>query len=166
MVRIIGNNGRDFSQSSSEPINVSSHSLRFISSKAPEFIDITEQVLDFIKECQITMGFVVIYSMHTTAAIKINENEPLLLSDMEKFLDRLSPKSADYNHNDFSQRTVNMTEDECPNGHSHCQHLVLSTSETVPIVLGEPQLGQWQRIFLVELDRPRPREVLIQVLGI
>ena len=104
--------------------------------------------------------------MHTTAAIKINENEPLLIEDMEKFLDRLSPKDAEYGHNDFSKRTVNMTEDECPNGHSHCQHLILSTSETLPILLGEPQLGQWQRIFLVELDRPRPREVVIQILGI
>lgn len=166
MVRIIGNKGRDFPQASSEQIKISSHSLQFFSSKAPEFIDITDQVLELIKECQINMGLAVIYSMHTTAAIKINENEPLLLSDMEIFLDRLSPKSAEYSHNDFTQRTVNMTEDECPNGHSHCQHLILSTSETVPIVLGKPQLGQWQRIFLVELDRPRPREVLVQVLGI
>ena len=45
-----------------------------------------------------------------------------------------------------------MNEDECPNGHSHCQHLILSTSETVPIIDGSVPLGQYQRIFLVELD--------------
>ena len=163
MVRMIGRTDRDFSQTSSEPIKAFSHTLKIVSSKAPEFIDITDRVFESIKDCQVNMGFVVIYSMHTTAAIKINENEPLLLNDMEKFLDRLSPKTGEYSHNDFSQRTVNMTEDECPNGHSHCQHLILSTSETIPILVGEPQLGQWQRIFLVELDRPRPREVIIQI---
>lgn len=166
MVRMIGRNDRGVSHDSSKPIKSLNHSLKIDSSKAPEFIDITDQVLESIKESQVNVGFAVIYSMHTTAAIKINENEPLLIEDMEKFLDRLSPKDAEYGHNDFSKRTVNMTEDECPNGHSHCQHLILSTSETLPILLGEPQLGQWQRIFLVELDRPRPREVVIQILGI
>ena len=77
----------------------------------------------------------------------------------------VAPRNGNYRHNDFSVRTVNMTEDECPNGHAHCQHLLLSTSESVPIIGGEPQLGQYQRIFFVELDRPRSREVLVQVLG-
>jgi thiamine phosphate synthase YjbQ (UPF0047 family) len=36
----------------------------------------------------------------------------------------------------------------------------------VPVVDGELALGQWQRIFLVELDGPRPkREILIQTVG-
>ncbi len=58
-----------------------------------------------------------------------------------------------------------MCEGECANGHAHCQHLLLSTSETIPIVEGRPALGIWQRIFLVELDRARPRQVIIQVVG-
>ena len=41
----------------------------------------------------------------------------------------------------------------------------MSTSETIPIIGGALQLGRWQRIFLVELDRPRTREVILQVLG-
>ena len=44
--------------------------------------------------------------------------------------------------------------------------LLLGTSESVPVLDGDLQLGTWQRIFLVELDGPRPeREVLVQVLG-
>ena len=116
-------------------------------------------------ETRVRDGLVCVYSMHTTAAIKINENEPLLIEDMEKLLCRIAPLNGDYRHNDFTVRTVNLTEDECPNGHAHCQHLFLSTSETIPLIDGELQLGQWQRLFLIELDRPRSREVLITVLG-
>ena len=63
-----------------------------------------------------------------------------------------------------------MHEDECPNGHSHCAHLLLSTSESIPIIDGKIALGQWQRIFLVELDsgfskNGQEREVLVQIIG-
>ncbi|MBI2856503.1 MAG: YjbQ family protein [Chloroflexi bacterium] len=133
--------------------------------RAPEFIDITEGVCGFIQDSQVLNGIAVVYSKHTTAAIKINENEPLLLKDMEEFLERVASRNGHYMHNDFTIRTVNMTEDECPNGHAHCQHLFLGTSETIPIVNGQSQLGRWQSIFLVELDMPRPREVVIQILG-
>ncbi len=133
--------------------------------RSPQFIDITQKVERFVRDSRIQNGCVVIYSKHTTAAIRINENEPLLLQDMERFLDGIASRDGYYQHNDFSVRTVNMTEDECPNGHAHCQHLLLSTSETIPIIDGELQLGRWQCIFLVELDRPRTREVILQALG-
>ena len=133
--------------------------------RAPELIDITGQVRDHVRESGVRDGMVCIYSKHTTAAIKINENEPLLLTDIETFLKKIAPVDQYYAHNDFSIRTVNMTEDECPNGHSHCAHLLLSSSETIPIIDGELQLGQYQSVFVIELDRPREREVLITVLG-
>ena len=133
--------------------------------KAPEFIDITEQVCEFVKQSKVTNGIVLVFSKHTTAAIKINENEPLLIEDMEKFLDRIASREDEYRHNDFTIRTVNMNDDECPNGHAHCQHLLMGASETVPIVDGQLQVGTWQRIFLVELDMPRPRQVVVQILG-
>ncbi len=139
--------------------------LELESQRAPEFIDITQQVQECVAEAGVAFGFVVIFSKHTTAAIKINENEPLLLQDMEQFLERVSPRNGHYNHNNFEIRTVNMNEDECPNGHAHCQHLLLGTSETIPIADGMMQFGQWQSIFLIELDHPRTREVLVQVLG-
>ena len=133
--------------------------------RAPQFIDITERVMEHVRESGARDGLVCIYSKHTTAAIKVNENEPLLIRDMEQFLSRLAPVNAYYGHNDFSIRTVNMTEDECPNGHAHCQHLLMSSSETIPLINGELQLGTWQSLFLIELDRPRQREVVVQVVG-
>ena len=140
--------------------------LNLESKKAPEFIDITDQVAELVNESQVHNGFVVIFSKHTTAAIKINENEPLLLKDMEDFLEKFASRNNYYRHNDFTIRTVNMTEDECPNGHAHCQHLLMGTSETIPIINGAMPIGQWQRIFMVELDRPRSRQVLVQIIGV
>ena len=133
--------------------------------RAPEFVDITPSVTELVREAGIRNGLMVVFSLHTTAAIKINENEPLLLQDMEHFLEHIASPNGHYLHDDFNIRTVNMTDEECPNGHAHCQHLFLGTSETIPIIDGQMQLGRWQSIFLVELDRPRSREVLIQIVG-
>jgi secondary thiamine-phosphate synthase enzyme len=133
---------------------------------APEFIDITDEVQRIVAESGARYGQATVFSCHTTAAIRVNENEPLLLQDMARVLHEIAPLHADYEHNDFTRRTVNMDEDECANGHAHCQHLFLSTSETIPILEGRMTLGTWQRIFLVELDRPRERKVLVNIAGV
>ena len=49
-----------------------------------------------------------------------------------------------------------------PNAHSHLMHLLLSTSETIPVIDGRLALGTWQRVFMVELDGPRERQVMIR----
>ncbi len=139
--------------------------LRVDTQKAPEFIDITDWVSQCVAQSKVSNGFAVVYSKHTTAAVKINENEPLLLQDMAKFLEKFSPRKGSYSHNDFSIRTVNMTPDEAPNGHAHLQHLLLGTSETVPVIDGLMQFGRYQSIFFIELDHPRTREVMVQVVG-
>jgi len=133
--------------------------------EAPQFIDITAEVERAVAESGVQSGIAVIFSKHTTAAIRINENEPLLLQDMLEFLEKIAPPTKYYRHNDFKIRTANMTEDECPNGHAHCQHLLMGASEAVPIITGRLQFGRWQRVFLIELDRPRRREVVVQILG-
>ena len=146
-------------------MKTSTYRIHIDTTKAPEFVDITDKVDGFIKDSSVKNGFAVVYSKHTTAAIRINENEPLLLQDMEEFLGRIASRDENYRHNDFSIRTVNMTDDECPNGHAHCQNLLLGNSENIPIIEGELQFGKWQSIFFVELDMPRSREVLVQIVG-
>lgn len=131
-----------------------------------QFLDITEQVAEIVRATGLRNGIVTAFSRHTTAAIRIQEDEPLLLEDLREFLQRSSPPESHYRHNDFRIRTVHMHDDESPNGHSHCLQMMLGTSETIPVENGQLQLGTWQRIFLVELDGPRPRrDVLVQVLG-
>lgn len=131
--------------------------------KGPQFIDITERVEDAARQSGVSNGFAVVFSRHTTAAIRINENEPALLSDMEKMLEQLASCNAEYDHNKYAHAFSN--NGERPNGHSHCQHLLLGASEAVPIVDGKLMVGQWQRIFLIELDHSRDREVVIQLVG-
>jgi secondary thiamine-phosphate synthase enzyme len=131
---------------------------------APAFFDITDEVMHAVEASGVFDGMALVFSRHTTAAIRINENEPLLIADMEDFLRRIAPADAEYRHNDFDVRTANMTDDESPNGHSHCLSLLLSTSETVAIEAGRLLLGTWQRIFLIELDHPRRRDVLVKIV--
>ena len=146
-------------------MNTRSFYLKLNSKQAPEFIDITDWVRQCVSKSQVANGFAVVYSKHTTVAVKINENESLLLADMEKFLEKISPRNDDYQHNNFQIRTVNLTPDESPNGHAHLQHLMLRSSETIPVIGGKMQFGQYQSVFFIELDCPRAREVLVQIVG-
>jgi secondary thiamine-phosphate synthase enzyme len=141
--------------------------LKFATHEPIQFLDITEDVHEVIRDSGLRDGTVTVFSRHTTAAIRVQEDEPLLLEDLRAFLTRCAPPEDHYRHNDFRVRTVHMHDDESPNGHSHCLQMMLGTSETIPVEDGRMQLGQWQRVFLVELDGPRPRrEVLVQTVGV
>ena len=139
--------------------------LEYETEHALQFIDITEAVRAMVERSGIVAGQVSVNSMHTTAAVIVNEHEPLLLNDMARVLSRIAPAGDYYEHNDFSIRTVNMTDRECANGHAHCQHLFLGSSESVPIHENAAYIGQWQSLFLVELDHARPRTVFVQAMG-
>jgi len=130
-----------------------------------EFIDITNEVKDFVKECGIENGLVNVQSLHTTCAVILNENEPLLIEDMKENLKKIAPKNHPYKHNDFKVRTVNMCAGECANGHSHCQAIYLTPNVILNLIGGELQLGTWQRVFFIELDHDRPRKVQIMIMG-
>jgi secondary thiamine-phosphate synthase enzyme len=146
-------------------MQISSKILSFKTKEGPDFIDFTKEVQSFVEESRIANGLINIQTLHTTAPLILNENEPLLLEDFKAHLEKISSKNLNYNHNDFSRRTVNVCEEECVNGHSHCQAIHLSPNLTLNVIGGELQLGQWQRIFLAELDSPRPRKVQIQIIG-
>lgn len=137
--------------------------------KAPHFIDITDYVKNIVLKSKIKDGHVSVFSRHTTTAVRIQENEPRLLNDFVGFLESVAPEKYPYNHNDLEARSQspdgNMTEDESLNGHSHCRHLLMGSSETIPVINGKMCLGIWQRIFAIELDRPRERSIIVQVLG-
>lgn len=130
-----------------------------------QFIDLTPWVLQAVERSGVRDGLVTVQSTHTTAAVAVNEAEPLLLEDMKDALERFAPRQVAYRHDDFSVRTVNLAPGEPANGHSHCKALLLRASETLTVRDGRPRLGRWQRIFLVELDGARRRHVVLTVLG-
>jgi len=131
--------------------------------KGPQFVDITETVENATRESGLQNGFVVVFSKHTTAAISINEAEPHLIKDMEEMLEKMAPSDHDYAHNRYAHALS--TNGERPNGHSHCKQLLLGASESVPVANGKLVFGQWQRLFLVELDHGRDREVVVHLVG-
>ena len=81
-------------------------------------MDVTDEVAQAVTEAGVRRGFAVVFSRHTTAGVRLNEHEPLLLEDMARLLERVVP-TGDYRHDDFSVRTVNLTENERVNGHFH-----------------------------------------------
>lgn len=134
-----------------------------------EFRDITQDVEDFVKKSGINNGQVLVYSMHTTLAIRVNEKEAGIVKDFRGLIARLIPRDTYYCHNDLSIRTENLVcqsgASDCLNGHSHITHLLMGNSETLPIIDGKIVFGPWQRIFAIELDCGRTREIIFQVMG-
>lgn len=141
------------------------HLIRLETQECLEFIDLTDEIIALVQSSGISHGMVNVQARHTTAAIIVNEDEPLLLEDLRRTLEQMAPRSVAYRHDDFSIRTANLTPDEKPNGHAHCKALFLRSSETLNIVGGRPELGRWQRLFFVELDCARERTVSVMLMG-
>ena len=86
--------------------------IRLQSRACFQFIDLTDEVRMRVLASGIKHGIVNIQTQHTTAAVVVNEHEPLLLDDLKRTLERLAPRSANYRHDDFEIRTVNLTPGE------------------------------------------------------
>jgi secondary thiamine-phosphate synthase enzyme len=138
--------------------------LRFKTSSATQFVDITEQLRHEVRKTGLRMGRIHLQSLHTTVGLAVNENEPLLLRDFESLLERLAPSGAGYEHDDFARR-FEIALDEPVNGHAHCRQLLLTGFATLLVENGDLVLGRWQSVFAVELDGPRSRELAIQLDG-
>jgi secondary thiamine-phosphate synthase enzyme len=139
--------------------------IRIDTEHPTQFVDLTSDLEVFVAASGIRSGLLNVQSLHTTAAIVVNEHEPLLLTDIAGLLERLAPVDAVYRHDSITLRTVNCVLGEPPNGHSHCRALLLGSTAALNVVDGELQLGTWQRVFLVELDGPRTRDVSLLLLG-
>ncbi len=138
--------------------------LRFATSHATEFVDVTKLVRAEVRKSGLRTGRVHLQSLHTTVGLAINENEPLLLRDFQKLLERLAPAGAGYEHDDFARR-YEISVDEPVNGHAHCRQLLLTGFATLLVEEGKLVLGRWQSVFAVELDGPRHRELALQLDG-
>ena len=130
------------------------------------FVDLTALLESEVAAREVTEGFALVFVRHTTCALMVNELEDGVQRDLRARVDRLFPPSEYYAHDDLTIRTQNLQDGERANGHSHlAQMLVGGTSQAIPIAEGRLLLGTWQRLLLVELDEPKPREVVFQVYG-
>ncbi|KAA6185209.1 YjbQ family protein [Thiohalocapsa marina] len=124
-----------------------------------QILDITDQVRERCAASGLRDGMVTLISRHTTARLNLNERESQLQRDMVTFLKRLVPRDGDYLHNLAPV-------DDRDNAHSHLLGLFMNASESIPVSDGQLMLGEWQSIFFIELDGPRPqRSVTLQFLG-
>jgi secondary thiamine-phosphate synthase enzyme len=135
-------------------------------SRATEFVDLTDRVALMVATRGLRIGLVNIQTRHTTTAVVVNEHEPLLLADFELALERIAPVGGGYAHDDPAIRQVNLAPGERSNGHAHCRALMMPSSAVLNVCDGRLQLGQWQRLFLVELDGPRTRHVSVVLIGV
>jgi secondary thiamine-phosphate synthase enzyme len=118
-----------------------------------EIVDITGQVNSAIKRSKVKDGSMTVFTPHTTTALTVNENEGRLIKDIEKKLLDLVPKGQGYHHDGIDG-----------NAHSHILASIIGCSISIPIIGGSPSLGTWQSILFIELDGPRNRKVIIQII--
>ena len=117
-----------------------------------QFVDITREVEQAVRESDVKSGVCHVYVPHTTAGVVINEHpDPGVASDVEGIVDRLIPHNGPYRHAEG-------------NTDSHMKAILTGTSQSVFIEDGKLALGTWQGIFLCEFDGPRQRTVFIKIV--
>jgi secondary thiamine-phosphate synthase enzyme len=141
-----------------------SEKIKLSSKKQFELIDITEKVQNIISKIGLKNGIVNIFSPHTTAAVRLNHNEPLLMQDIMKMVYRAAPVDINYAHDLFEIRSKIDVFDRS-NGHAHVKAFLLGSSQSIPVESGKLILGSRQSIFFVEFDGSREREVIVTAVG-
>ena len=120
-------------------------------------MDITTEVQEIIGDSKIVQGQATVFVPGSTAGITTIEYEPGLLKDLPRAFERIAPENIEYAHH--------LTWGD-HNGHAHIRAALLGASKTFPFSEGDLILGTWQQIVLVDFDeRPRSREVVVQIIG-
>ena len=128
--------------------------IRVRTSERSELVEITDRIREIVARGGVREGIVVLQSLHTTAALTINENaDPFVVEDVLVKLDRLIPRDeAFYQHAEG-------------NSDSHLKTSFFGPSLTVIVSGGAMVLGTWQGIYLCEFDGPRERRIAVQLLS-
>ena len=122
-----------------------------------EFINITPQVEECLRESGIQEGFCLVNAMHITASVYINDNESGLLADYEDWLEQLAP------HEPVSHYRHNRTGED--NADAHLKRQVMGREVVVAITEGRLDFGPWEQIFYGEFDGKRRKRVLVKIIG-
>ena len=134
--------------------------LEVQTSKRMEIHDLTETVREAVRATGVGVGLVTVSTMHTTTAVFVNEPQSALLEDMQQMLERLVPRGEEWKHND-----PRYSDCDRQNADSHLRAIMLGSSVTLQIAEGALTMGQWQRVLMAELDGPRKRALVLQVLA-
>jgi len=117
-----------------------------------QMVDITSQVQNAVRQSNIQNGLIQVFSMHTTAAITINENaDPAVETDILNTINKVIPWDDHFKHMEG-------------NSAAHIKVSLFGPSEIIPLENGSLVLGTWQGIYFCEFDGPRIRRVNFMIL--
>lgn len=120
------------------------------------FINITPDVRRIVTASGVREGLCLVNAMHISASVFINDDEPGLHDDFEKWLERLAPYSPEsYLHNRTGE----------DNADAHLKRQVMGREVVVAITAGKLDFGPWEQIFYGEFDGKRQKRVLVKVIG-
>ena len=134
---------------------------RYLTFTVPErmgFVNITADVAAELTAAGIREGLCLVNAMHITASVFINDDEPGLLEDYGRWLERLAPFDASpevYRHNRTGE----------DNGDAHHKRQIMGREVVVAVTNGELDFGPWEQIFYGEFDGRRPKRVLVKIIG-
>ncbi len=138
-------------------LEVSTRYLNFPTKGDVDIIDITKEVSGALLKSKLADGVVTVFVPGATGAVTTIEHESGLVSDFKAMLERIAPQGIEYLHN---------LKWGDGNGHSHVRASLLGPSLSVPFAGGTMMLGTWQQIIFIDLDnRPRNRELIVQIVG-
>ena len=121
-----------------------------------QLINITSEVENCLSESGIKEGLCLINAMHITASVFINDDDPGLHNDFEKWLEKLAPEKpySQYQHNGFED-----------NADAHLKRTMMGREVVVAITNGRLDFGPWEQIFYGEFDGMRKKRILIKIIG-
>ena len=130
--------------------------LAYSTRKRQEFINITKEVQQALRESAILEGICLVNAMHITASVFINDDEQGLHEDFSGWLERLAPYGKDsYRHNLSGE----------DNGDAHLKRTVMGREVVVAVTKGALDFGPWEQIFYGEFDGQRKKRVLVKIIG-
>jgi secondary thiamine-phosphate synthase enzyme len=117
-----------------------------------EMVDITKRIKEAVNKNKWNDGILVVFSMHTTGGITINESyDPDVQHDLIRALDKMVP--------DLNFRHMEGNSD------AHLKTSLIGAESTLIVEKGELLLGTWQGVYFCEFDGGRERRVLLKFIG-
>jgi secondary thiamine-phosphate synthase enzyme len=123
------------------------------------FVNITPEVEMALRESGVREGLVLVNAMHITASVFINDDEPGLHQDYDRWLEKLAP------HEPVSGYAHNRTGEDNADAHMKRQVMGREVVVVVAVTGGRLDFGPWEQIFYGEFDGGRRKRVLIKVIG-
>ncbi len=130
--------------------------LLFNTERRREFINITPQIEQCLKESDIKEGLLLCNAMHITASVFINDDESGLHQDFETWLEKLAPEKpySQYRHNGYED-----------NADAHLKRTIMGREVMIAVTDGQLDFGPWEQVFYGEFDGKRKKRVLVKIIG-